>query len=48
MALKVVKGRIAQVEIRTERYRILGSVHIPQRGSYKARPSDPLNKQDSR
>ena len=47
MALKVVKSRAAQVEIWTERYRILGNLHIPQRGSYKGRLSDLLNKQDT-
>jgi hypothetical protein len=47
MALKVVKSKIAQVEIWTERYRIQGSLHIPQKGSYKGRLSDLLNKQDT-
>lgn len=39
------KVRTARVEIWTERYRLLGNVHIPMGGGYKGRLSDILNEE---
>jgi hypothetical protein len=47
MVPKVVKGKVAKVDIWTERYRIQGSLHIPQKDGYKSRLSDLLNKYDT-
>jgi len=47
MVLKVVKSKIAKVDIWTERYRIHGSLHISQTDGYKGRLSDLLNKHDT-
>ena len=46
MAQVQVGNRKAQVEIWTQRYRIIGKVHVPS-GGYKGRLSDLLNKQDN-
>ncbi len=40
-----VRGRTARVEIWTERYRLVGNVHIPMGGGYKGRLSDMLNEE---
>lgn len=40
----LVKSRIARVEIWTDRYRLVGNIHIPVTG-YKARLSDVLNEE---
>ena len=47
MMPQVVKNKVAKVDIWTERYRIQGSLHIPQKDGYKGRLSDLLNKHDT-
>lgn len=38
------KSKIAEVEMWTDRYRIVGEVHVLLRGAYKGRLSDLLNR----
>ena len=38
------KSKIAEVEMWTDRYRIVGEVHVVLRGAYKGRLSDLLNR----
>ena len=47
MAQVQASGGKAQVEIWTERYRIIGKLHIPPGGAYRGRLSDFLNREDT-
>lgn len=47
MAIGQDEIRVVQIEVWTEKLCIHGSVHIPQRGGYKGRLSDLLNKSES-
>ena len=38
------KSKIAEVEMWTDRYRIVGEVHVLLKGAYKGRLSDLLNR----